>query len=437
MRNRFARALGYPHFYEYKSRMEEGMASETVFEIFDTLTARLTEKFAEIDALAADSPDLRKPWNLDYALAGDFTAREDPYFPLATILERWGRSFQNMGIGYRGATLTLDLLERSGKYNNGFCHMPTPVNYQDGVRTPCQTNFTCNAIIGQVGSGHRTGTTLFHEGGHAAHFANMDQPDIIINTEYPPMSTAWAETQSMFLDTVFSSPEWRVRYARTLSGETFPLSLYAQSLSRLHITAGNTMLRVASVVEFERRMYTVDEDTLTPDYVCETAHAISRKYYHYSEPSLLILTVPHIYSWHAACAYHGYGLATLALHQWQDRIYREHGALVDNPHVGAILTRAGTMGASRTFAEMVEEVTGAALSPDAYLASVLSTVEERLAEDTRRIALMDERYPHDESTEIDLDASIRIVDGSTTISTNEGGFTGMSEGWAEYVRRRG
>ena len=38
----------------------------------------------------------------------------------------WGRSFAAMGIQYKGATMTLDLLDRKGKYSNGFCHWPQP-----------------------------------------------------------------------------------------------------------------------------------------------------------------------------------------------------------------------------------------------------------------------------------------------------------------------
>lgn len=32
----------------------------------------------------------------------------------------WARSFAALGIGYRGSTMTLDLLDREKKYSNGF-----------------------------------------------------------------------------------------------------------------------------------------------------------------------------------------------------------------------------------------------------------------------------------------------------------------------------
>ena len=47
-------------------------------------------------------------------------------------LENWGRSFSKLGIDYQGATMTLDLLDRKGKYSNGFCHWP----HEQG--RPCQ-----------------------------------------------------------------------------------------------------------------------------------------------------------------------------------------------------------------------------------------------------------------------------------------------------------
>jgi hypothetical protein len=34
----------------------------------------------------------------------------------------WARTFAGLGIDYRGATMTLDLCDREGKYSNGFCH---------------------------------------------------------------------------------------------------------------------------------------------------------------------------------------------------------------------------------------------------------------------------------------------------------------------------
>ena len=57
-------------------------------------------------------------------MAGDFTKQEDQYYPLSEMVDVWAQSMTALGVDYAGATLRLDLLEREGKYNNGFCHQP-------------------------------------------------------------------------------------------------------------------------------------------------------------------------------------------------------------------------------------------------------------------------------------------------------------------------
>ena len=93
--------------------------------------------------------------------------------PFSRALKDWVQSFRRLGIQYRGATLTLDLLTREGKYENGFCHGPVPSFWQEGEWVPAVVNFTSLADPAQVGSGWSGLNTLFHEGGHAAHFANV------------------------------------------------------------------------------------------------------------------------------------------------------------------------------------------------------------------------------------------------------------------------
>src|SRR5690606_23691095 len=152
---------------------------------------------ASLEALKrARGPDATGPWNLRYFMTGDISNELDPYFPFAQSFERWGRSFSALGIRYRGAELVLDLVDRKGKYENGFCHGPVPAWRRDGVFRPARVQFTANAIPGMTGSGKRAAETLFHEGGHAAHFANVDMPAPCFSQEFAPTSVAHAETQS-------------------------------------------------------------------------------------------------------------------------------------------------------------------------------------------------------------------------------------------------
>jgi len=46
--------------------------------------------------------------------------------------------------------MKLDLLEREGKYQNGFCHMPVPTHYKDGSQIPTKVNFTCDNKPGVI-----------------------------------------------------------------------------------------------------------------------------------------------------------------------------------------------------------------------------------------------------------------------------------------------
>lgn len=433
LRNEYARGLGFRDFYHYKARIEEQMESDELFRIFDDIRDALTPFcFGRLEEMEKTSPNLRAPWNLRYAIAGDFTREEDKYFPLETVLDAWGRSFSALGIGYRGGTLRLDLLERKGKYSNGFCHMPVPVHYTDGKRISGEANFTCNAIVGQVGSGVTTGLTLFHEGGHAAHFLNMDQADVCLNTEYPPCSTAWAETQSMFLDTMFSSVEWKMRYARTLEGEAYPFSLYEAKVKKTFLLEPIAMLRMASVIEFERRVYSAEN--LDTETVREIARETSVRYNGFNEPSLYLLTIPHIYSWGASCAYHGYALATLALTQWREHLYDTYGYIVDNPVVGEEMTRVWKFGSGKGFAELVELATGQKLSPQAYLNQIVGGEEQALM--TARIRLHAMEHIPVSNKEPDLDARIYVVNGTETISSNEDGFAALCSGFRAYVEKR-
>lgn len=57
-----------------------------------------------------------------FAVSGDVTAAQDPYFPFEDAVDVWARSFAALGIKFRHATMTLDLCDREGKYSNGFCH---------------------------------------------------------------------------------------------------------------------------------------------------------------------------------------------------------------------------------------------------------------------------------------------------------------------------
>ncbi len=432
LRNEYANLLGYEDFYAYKLEVEEGMTKKDLFIIFDTIYDQTKYGFQEIRILEKTQKGLRKPWNFGYMIAGSFTKEEDPFYPFEEALDRWGRSFKALGIDFKGGSLTLDLLERNGKYNNGFCHWPKLVSYTGEKRIPGVSNFTCNVSLGQSGEEMQGFHTLFHEGGHAAHMLNTDMKDVCLNHEYAPMSTAWAETQSMFLDNVYSSIEWRVRYAKTLDGASYPFELFERKVEALHPVAPLRMMSIMMVMYFEKSLY--EEKNISTEKVRTIAKKVFLKYSDRSEASLSLLETPHIYAWESSCSYQGYGLAELALSQWREYFYKKYGYIVDNPNIGKEMAKVWKLGASKTFPELVKIATGKKLTPNAYIKSITGTIPQKIARAKKRIQDMEKIKPY--TKDVVFDASIRMVDGKKEIANNKKGFKHMSDVYKKWLKQK-
>ncbi len=431
MRNEFARALDFEDFYSYKLRISEGMAKNEVFDVFEEIHERTKYALANLRELEKTKPGLRKPWNFGFMMTGSFTLEEDPYYIFDEALLRWGRSFSALGINYKGGKLQLDLLDRQGKYNNGFCHYPNIVNFNDGKRNPGEANFTCNVIYGQAGSGHLATDTLFHEAGHAADRLGSEQAEVCLNTEWPPASIAWAETHSQFLDTMFASIEWGTRYAKDKDGKTYPFELFERKARQVRVMAPLALNSIMMVSEFEKRVY--EEQNLTVEKVVKIAKEMSRKYLDYSDDSLTILSVPHIYDWESSAYYHSYGLAILALEQWRKYFYDKYGYIVDNPNVGDEMANVWKLGSSKTFPDFVEIATGKNLSPEAFLENVTMDIEKYLARARERTERMNS-VP-EITRPIELNAEIRMVHGKELIADNSVSFEDMALKYKEWLHK--
>ncbi len=430
LRNAFAKTLGYEDFFAYKLAIEEKMTKKELFSLFDTLYEKTKYGFKNIRALEKNKPGLRKPWNFSYMMAGSFTKEENPYFPFEEALVRWGRSFAAMGIDYKGGKLVLDLLDRKGKYNNGFCHWPDLVSYKDGKKIPGRSQFTCNVVLDIPGQSNVGMVTLFHEGGHAAHMLSSEMKDVCVNHEYAPMSTAWAETQSMFLDTVFSSIEWTSRYAITAEGAPYPIELYERKLKAVEAMQPLDPMGILRVPAFEKMIY--EEKTLTKEKVLAFAKKVGKKYFDFNGDTLMVLEVPHIYSWESSCSYQGYLLAELALAQWRACFYKKYGYIVDNPAIGKEMQKVWKYGGSKTFPEFVKLATGKKLSPDSYIKSITRSVPQTMKLAKDRIETLSKKAPYKKV--INLNASIKMVHGKQTIADNKKSFEDMAEKYAKWLK---
>ena len=296
LRNALARELGFVDYYDMTVTNAEGFGKDKLFEILDGLeegTRPLMEE-ARKELAKRHGEDSLQPWNMSFKMAGSVIKQMDPFFPFGKAVENYARSYAAMKIDYKEATMNLDLLDRKNKYSNGFCHWPVPAWVKpDGEWVPSSTNFTSLADPTAVGSGLTALTTLMHEvkrflpcasrllyfylstvlacfdtypsityhkllfrsiiqAGHAAHFANIKQPSPLFSQERAPTSVAYAENQSMFLDSLVGDAAWRAKYAKNLDGKSIPFDIIEEEIKSTQPFAVFGLRAMLSVSYFEK-----------------------------------------------------------------------------------------------------------------------------------------------------------------------------------------
>ncbi|MFG0316237.1 MAG: M3 family metallopeptidase [Planctomycetota bacterium JB042] len=442
-RNRWGRAMGGEDFYDATVRRTEGMTKAEVFARLDELEEKTRDAAEASLAALAREKGLEKidPWSFRWLVSGDVTAEKDPHFPFGPALERWMRSFAALGIDYRGATLVLDLVDRKGKYENGFMHGPVLSWRDHGAWRPARIQFTANAIPGMVGSGQGASETLFHEGGHAAHFANIDMPSPCFSTEFAPSSVAMAETQSMFLDSLLGDADWQTRYARTADGTEMPFALIEKAIRAGQPHAAFGLRSMLSVCYAERAIYELPEDELTPERVLAVLREVERRFcFMEAGGPRPVLSVPHLLSNDSSAYYHGYVLAEMAVEQTRRHFEERDGHLTDNPRIGPELRDAyWREGNLRRFSDFVERLTGRPLSADDLAARATRSVDEAVAKARERIERLADVPAFEGAPR--LNAEIRVQHGNETIASidqRDGGadadvaaFTGAFTAWVD------
>ncbi|MBL8804870.1 MAG: peptidase M3 [Planctomycetes bacterium] len=435
MRNRLGRLLGAEDYYDWKTRRVENLSKRQVFAWLDELEerTRAAGQRAVNDARATHGAQRLTPWNLHYLVAGDVTRELDPYFPFRSALAVWGRSFAALGVKYAGAELVLDLVDRKGKYENGFMHGPVVAWRTPRGRVPARIHFTANAIPGMVGSGQRAMQTLFHEGGHAAHFANIDMPSPCFGQEFAPTSVAFCETQSMFLDSLLDDADWQQRYALDEQGRPMPFELVERALDAHQPFAAWNARAMLAVCYGEKALYEIPDDELTPQRALETLRDVERRLLFLDEGSPRpILAVPHLLSGDSSAYYHGYVLAEMAVHQTREFFRTRDGHLVDNPRIGPELARAWwAPGNSVSFGEFVRRLTGAELSARAMAHSVNLSAQEAKQEARAALARL-ESVPRWNGP-VELDARIKVIHGRETVAQLDGDFAAFAHAFERWI----
>lgn len=436
-RNRLGRMLGGEDFYDWTVRRVEGLSKNQIFDLLDDLEARTRDAARlSIEALKGRHGEETTPWNISHLVSGDVTKALDPYFPIGDSVARWVKSFAAMGIDYRGATLVLDLLDRPGKYENGFMHGPVPAWRGPEGHRPARIHFTANAVPGQVGAGQRALQTLLHEGGHAAHFANIDMPAPCFAQEFAPTSVAFAETQSMFLDSVLDDADWLTRYAKRADGAAVPFELIERAIRAKQPFAAWTLRSMMVVPYAERAIYEIPDDELSASRILEVIREVEARILSLEGGAPRpVLSVPHLLSGESSAYYHGYVLAQIAVYQTRAHFLERDGHLVDNAKIGPELTATyWRPGNSETFMDFVAELTGRPLSAEDLAGQVSRSADEAVDSARQAIAKLAEIPEFDGAFE--LGAKVEIVHGSEQVASSVNGFEALANDFASWVGKR-
>ncbi|KFX18564.1 peptidase M3 [Pectobacterium parvum] len=436
LRNRFARQMGYRNYFDYKVNKTERMTPEQLFAILDPFEEQTREANARSLKNLADEKgeEALQPWNIRYASAGDVTRQLDPYFPFSASLERWINSFKRLRIGFNGAEMQLDLLVRKGKYENGFMHGPVPPFVQEGKWVPARINFTSLAKPDQIGSGASGINTLFHEGGHAAHFANIRQNAPCFSQEFPPTSMAYAETQSMFCDSLLGDADWLKRYAKNAQGETIPDELIRADISTQQPMRAFNERHILLVPYFEWQLYSWDDEARTPEAMTKLARDTEQRILGISGSPRPTLAIPHLLSMESACSYQGYLLALMAVEQTRSYFLQRDGYLTDNPAIGPDLAQHyWHPGNSVSHDDTLRSLTGEGFNP-AYLAQACNLTVDEAWQQAEGMMTQAAGRPQP-AADFDLSARIRVVDGSRVLADNEQGDEKMCQDFAAFIER--
>lgn len=434
LRNRFARQLGYRNYFDYKVNKTEQMTPEQLFVILDRFEEQTREaNVRSLNELAArEGSAALLPWNIRFASAGDVTRQLDPYFPFAESLRRWIDSFKRLHIGFNGAEMQLDLLVRTGKYENGFMHAPVPAFVDQGTWIPAVINFTSLAKPDQVGSGASGINTLFHEGGHAAHFANIRQNAPCFSQEFPPTSMAYAETQSMFCDSLLEDADWLKRYAKNDQGEAVPDELIEQSIAARQPMRAFNERHILLIPYFEWQLYQWPEEKCTPEAITALARDVETHILGVAGSPRPTLAVPHLLSLESACSYQGYLLAMMAVEQTRAFFLKRDGYLTDNPAIGPDLAKHyWSPGNSVSHDQTLRSLTGEGFNPD-YLAQACNQTVESAWQQARQV-IADAASREQPDADFDLDVHITVIDGKRILADNAEGDEAMCQDFADFV----
>ena len=251
---------------------------------------------------------------------------------------------------------------------------------------------------------------------------------------------AYAENQSMFLDSLVGDASWRAKYANDLNGKSTPFAIIEEGIKATHPFAVFQLRAMLSVSYFEKALYELPESEVTAEKIQSLADEIETKIQGGLSPRPL-LSVPHLVSDEASCYYQGYTLAEMSVHQTREYFKNKYGYIVDNPNVGPDITSAYWVhGNSRPFLDLVKDLTGKELSGDAWIDALKESSADKITREKKEYDEMIEKMnaaEDDSSSDIDLKMEVRFVDGDELIAaSSDGGLLKACSEFEKFVAGR-
>ena len=269
--------------------------------------------------------------------------------------------------------------------------------------------------------------------------ANIVQPSPLFSQERAPTSVAYAENQSMFLDSLVSDAAWRAKYGLNNKGEPIPFEIIEEDVRATHPFAVFQLRAMLSVSYFEKALYELPEEDVTMENILKLADEIEQDIQG-GFSARPLLSVPHLVSDEASCYYHGYTLAEMSVHQTRAFFKTKYGYIVDNPEVGPTITKAyWEFGNSRPFLELVHDFTGKPLSADDWVGALKESVDDKVAREKKEYDDALATTGASSNDNIDLNMKVKFVDGDVVIADSsnlEGGILHACKDFEAFIAAR-
>ena len=247
---------------------------------------------------------------------------------------------------------------------------------------------------------------------------------------------AYAETQSMFCDSLVDDADWLKRYARNAAGVAIPDELIHSRIESTQPFAAWNERMILVVPVFERALYQLTDEELSEERVLLLARECEGRILGVTAAPLPLLAIPHLLNQEAAASYHGYLLAEMAVQQTRAHFECEHGYLTDNPAIGPALSKHyWAPGNSVNHNAALMSLTGESFNAK-YLADSCNRTTDEAWDDARAKIDAAATRSYVPATAPGLDAVIRIVHGAELIAENSESDQTMCEQFERWVADR-